>query len=316
MRRDKNSSYKTHRSTASADPTMEDPCLERDPLLPPSEDKKVSFLPPPINRILIITLSVALVFLSAGTVKLFKMDNSLLRSSSEINDIIPSTSTFTKVYHSSLPSTSSNGGDPLSILIAFHSQAGGTKQLASFTADGVLRYPNATVVLIDVETMLDWNASQTAALLNSADGIILGSGVYNGNVHYIMQQWLTLWPFHLDLSWTVASAICTSGGYVNTGAESALNSMIRALQTFSAIFVGGPDWRSGNGVCAIVVGSNGASGMQDVEERAELAQQLGYRVAMLASQMKAAKKAVRLLNEDPFDDENPHKLQVKWGIDT
>jgi hypothetical protein len=88
--------------------------------------------------------------------------------------------------------------------------------------------------------------------------------------------------------------------------------MIRALQTFSAIYAGGTGWRSGSGVCAIVEGSNGASGMSNVEDVAKLSQYLGYRVAMLSSQMKAAKKAVRMSNADPFDYTNPNRLKVNW----
>lgn len=65
--------------------------------------------------------------------------------------------------------------------------------------------------------------------------------------------------------------------------------LIRALQTFSAIYAGGTSWRSGGGVCAIV-----------------------ERVAMLSSQMKAAKKAVRMSNADPFDYGNPDRLKVNW----
>jgi hypothetical protein len=110
----------------------------------------------------------------------------------------------------------------------------------------------------------------------------------------------------------VTDAICTSGGYA-TGAQPTLYSMVRALQTFSAIYAGGTPWRSGGGVCAIVEGFNtGASGMQNVEEVAKLSQYLGYRVAMLSSQMKAAKKAVRMRNADPFDYGNPDRLIVTW----
>ena len=251
-----------------------------------------------------------------SSVTLFQV-NSLhsLPRSSKINNpeavddnFFPSASTSTTI-----DSPSSSTGDPPNILIAYHSRSGGTRQLANFTAGGVLQYPNATVIQIDVEEILDWNATETVTLLNSADGIILGSGVYNGDVHSIMNQWLQSWPLELDLSWTVTNTFCTSGGYA-TGAQPTLYSMIRALQTFSAIYAGGTQWRSGNGVCAIVEGSDGASGMQNVEEVAKLAQYAGYRVAMLSSQMKAAKKAVRMSNADPFDYANPDRLKVNWPL--
>jgi hypothetical protein len=117
----------------------------------------------------------------------------------------------------------------------------------------------------------------------------------------------------LDLSWTVGSAICTSGGYA-TGAQPALFSMIRALQTFNVVYAGGTSWKSGTGTCAIVVGSdnNNAGGMQNVDEVAELAQYQGYRVAMLASQLKAAKRTVRRENSDPFDYNNPDRRTIRW----
>lgn len=262
---------------------------------------------------LIITTGVIIFGITAACAVIVNSLRSL-SPSSKINNleaavdgnVFPSASTSTAIDSPSL-----SIGEPPNILIAYHSEAGGTRQLANFTAGGVLQYPNATVIQIDVEKILDWDANQTLALLNSADGIILGSGVYNGDVHFIMNQWLQAWPRELDLSWTVTDTICTSGGYA-TGAQPTLYSMIRALQTFSAIYAGGTSWRSGGGACAIVEGSIGAKGMQNVEEVAKLSQYLGYRVAMLSSQMKTAKRAVRISNADPFDYGNPDRLKVNW----
>jgi len=132
-----------------------------------------------------------------------------------------------------------------------------------------------------------------------------------------MSNWLTTWPNShsgdtmLDLSWTVGDALCTSGGYA-TGAQPTLYSLQRALQTFNAMYAGGTSWRSGTGICAIVDGSDGAVGMENVSEVAKYAQYLGYRVAMMASQLKVAKAAIRAANQDPFDYSNPDRPDIQW----
>jgi len=73
-------------------------------------------------------------------------------------------------------------GEAPNILIAYHSVSGGTEQLVNFTAGGALQCCNATVITVDVATLDPNDTVATAELLNSADGIILGSGVYNGDV--------------------------------------------------------------------------------------------------------------------------------------
>jgi hypothetical protein len=131
------------------------------------------------------------------SITLFQVNSLHLNSPRAAVDgnVFPSASTSTAI-----DSTSLSIGEPPNILIAYHSEAGGTRQLANFTAGGVLQYPNATVIQIDVEKILDWDANQTLTLLNSADGIILGSGVYNGDVHSIMANGYSLgqenWIYH------------------------------------------------------------------------------------------------------------------------
>ena len=165
------------------------------------------------------------------------------------------------------------------VLIAYHSVNGGTRQLANFTAGGALACCNSTVLMIDVATLNVSNIDGTRALLEQADAIILGSGVYNGDMHPVLSNWLVHWPRtgSLDLSWTVGDAICTSGGY-NSGAQPTLWSMQRALQTFQAIYAGSTSWHSSSGACAIVLGNSGANGID--AEGAKLAQYVGYRAAM------------------------------------
>ena len=102
--------------------------------------------------------------------------------------------------------------------------------------------------MLEVSKLDRTNITYTTQLLNWADALIVGSGVYNGDMHESLLGWVQSWPQvgGIDLSWTVGNAFCTSGGAV-AGAQPTLWSMQRAMQTFNAIFAGGTSWSSGTG---------------------------------------------------------------------
>lgn len=204
------------------------------------------------------------------------------------------------------------------VLVAYYSVSGATQWLANMTAEGALLFPGCSVLLVDVASLAIDDANATTRLLSSADAVILASGVYNGDIHPSLMAWLAAWPKiddATDLSWVVGSAICTSGGYVS-GAQPALWTMQRALMTYQAVYAGGPDWRSGMGACAMVRSDPatdstlGACGID--AESTELAQELGYRVAMLASVLTGGGEVVRAASSDPFDYADPARVQPKW----
>lgn len=96
--------------------------------------------------------------------------------------------------------------------------------------------------------------------VNNSDGIILGSGVYNGNPEPDMINFadnvLLIGQGHtVQLANKIGGAFCTSGGFV-TGAQPVLNSLARIFMTFGSVFVGGGSWETGQGVCGMVTADN------------------------------------------------------------
>lgn len=82
-----------------------------------------------------------------------------------------------------------------------------------------------------------------------ADAIIIGSPVYNGNVHPDVQNWINYWHIDADLSNKFGGAFVTAGG-IHAGADGTIMSILRSMMVFQMMAVGGDSWTSPFGVAA------------------------------------------------------------------
>ena len=84
----------------------------------------------------------------------------------------------------------------------------------------------------------------------TSDALVVGSAVYNANVHPDVQTWINTWDFHANLQNKIASAFVTGGG-ISAGEEGVLISLLKSMMIFQMIVVGGSDWKSAFGAYAI-----------------------------------------------------------------
>ena len=132
------------------------------------------------------------------------------------------------------------------IIFAGKTDNGSTATLANNIARGVNNVAGVTAVVKSAS-----NTSKQDFL--QADGIMCGSGDYNGNPEPSMIDFfdntlgagmtsdmkkIQLMPF---------GVFATSGGY-GTGVQEVLNSMARSLMTFGGIYVGGGNWHVSQGI--------------------------------------------------------------------
>lgn len=83
----------------------------------------------------------------------------------------------------------------------------------------------------------------------AADAVIIGSPVYNGNLHPDVQNWINYWHIDADLSNKFGGAFATAGG-IHAGADGTIMSILRSMMVFQMMAVGGDSWTSPFGVVA------------------------------------------------------------------
>lgn len=179
---------------------------------------------------------------------------------------------------------------PAQVLIVYagHTPTGSTATLAGWISAGAATRGATAVV--------KGTAAATRADVEAADAVVLGSGVYNGDVEPAMATFLdtTIQPPNstkVDLSGKIGAAFCTSASYV-TGGQPTLNTMARQLMTFGAVFVGTGSWHASQGVCGEVTDASASHplpggktweftpGQEYLEEDAKA---FGARIADIAS---------------------------------
>jgi len=173
--------------------------------------------------------------------------------------------------HLQAPSSATN------VLVVYaHDSLDQAKQLASSIKDGA-ESAGAVVRLKAVE-----DANYKADIYEWADGIIIGSGVFNGNAAPSIIEFLDTFDFQDHLLDKVGSVFATGGGTV-AGLEPVLGSISRGLRTFGVTVVGGTSWENAHGTG--VVTNRGALD----KHSSSLARDQGARTAQLASILKQAK---------------------------
>jgi NAD(P)H dehydrogenase (quinone) len=168
---------------------------------------------------------------------------------------------------------------PMNVLIAYHSVTGNTEKMAQGVAEGASGVPGTNVVLKRVGEV-------TADDLLSADGVIVGSPVYFGNmageVKTFFDNWLLKFDFYRDFKMLnkVGGAFAT-GGAISNGKEITMMATLEAMLINKMIVVsaGGP-----YGLGASATTGPDSPGID--EKKLAVARELGKRVAEVAATNK------------------------------
>lgn len=165
----------------------------------------------------------------------------------------------------------------VNILIVYYSLTGNTEQMATGVVEGVQRDSSAVAILKKIDEV-------TSADLDSADGIILGSPTYSGNIANPMKEFIDNTGF-----WGGKVGGAFSTGAMKTGGkEHVVVSLLLALMMKGVILVG-PVYDYGN----IQVGAFGASALTGPDDpgvsetELEDARKLGERVVLIVEQLKS-----------------------------
>jgi NAD(P)H dehydrogenase (quinone) len=156
------------------------------------------------------------------------------------------------------------------ILIVYDSRTGNTEKLALAVADGAKQVRGVTVEVKKVDE------TRTADLLG-VDGIIMGSPTYYGSMSSKLKAFIDeSVKIHGKLEGKVGAAFTSAGGTAS-GAETTLLSITQAMLVHGMIVQGRSDDKH-YGATAV-----GAPNEEDVES----CKQLGKKVAVLATKLRA-----------------------------
>lgn len=143
---------------------------------------------------------------------------------------------------------SKSSGKTFTVLILYLEGHGHQQKMARSIADGVMMAEGSTIPLLET-----YEAASFENHILHADAIILGSPVYNSNVHPKVQEFVNTWEISKapGMRFKVGAAFVTAGG-ISAGQEGTMVNLLQALMTFQMIVVGGGSWETAYGASAIV----------------------------------------------------------------
>lgn len=130
------------------------------------------------------------------------------------------------------------------LLIVYHSQTTRTRLMAEAAARGARAVHGVRVKLLSVK-----EARIEDALW--ADGVILGSPVYNANPTPELLKYINSWPFEGGLMRNKIGAALVTGGGISAGEELVQMNILQAMMVHGMLVMGGGDWKSSFGASAI-----------------------------------------------------------------
>ena len=174
--------------------------------------------------------------------------------------------------------TISTAQQNVNILIVYYSVSGTTQQMANGVKEGVESDSNTIAVLKTVDDVTDSD-------LNSADGIILGSPTYWGNIASPMKEFLDQTGF-----WEGKVGGAFSTGAMKTGGkEHVIFSLITAL-LMKGVIIAGPVYSLTPTIQSGAIGASAMTGPPDEgvsESELDDARALGKRIGLIALQLKS-----------------------------
>lgn len=177
-------------------------------------------------------------------------------------------------------SGSATSQDTTKVLIVYYSVDGHTRLMGEAVARGARGVPGTNVKLASV-------FEATTVDVQWADGIVVGSPVYNAAVAPEVQKFINSWPFEgAPLRNKVGAAFATGGG-ISAGEEVVQLNILHSMLIFGMVVVGGPEWSSSFGASAITGEGSYRSKAGEVDSLfLKKAEALGKRVAELAGTMR------------------------------
>jgi NAD(P)H dehydrogenase (quinone) len=162
---------------------------------------------------------------------------------------------------------------PVTVLVVYYSLTGNTEKMARAVADGARQVPSTKVVTRKANEV-------SADDLKNADGIVLGSPTYWGNMAGPMKSFIDDWwlKYKVPLSDKVGGSFASGGGDTG-GKENVIYSLNIAMMNAGMILVG--PLEAGFGL-------PGVSALDPVNDKAlKESRALGDRVATVARRVKA-----------------------------
>ncbi len=178
----------------------------------------------------------------------------------------------------------------VNVLVVYYSLTGNTEKMAIGVEEGINRVPGASATLKNVDEVTNDD-------INAADGIVLGSPTYWGNIANPMKNFLDQTGFWSN---KVGGAFST-GALPTGGKEHVVASLLVALLMKGAIVVGPVfdfgTFKSGSlGASAMTGPPTNSVGVEELEE----ARILGERVATIASHFNAG-----MISKKPQETDKP-----------
>ena len=165
------------------------------------------------------------------------------------------------------------GQDKTTILIAYYSLSGNTEEMADAVEQGAKLDSNVTVQKKLISEV-------TAEDLENADGIILGSPTYFGNISGPMKNFIDDWAFkyHVYFKNKIGGAFSTGDGTIG-GKENVVISLLLAMM-INGMIVAGPVYNL-NGIQFGYPGASAVSSDGISKDELNDAKKLGERIAKL-----------------------------------
>lgn len=134
-------------------------------------------------------------------------------------------------------------GEP-TVLITYFSHSGHTKSMALAVEEGAKTIPGVRVQLLPLEQVSHQELLQ-------ADGIVVGSPVYNANVAPEVQEFINSWPFEgRPLKNKVGAAFVTGGG-ISIGEELVQLNLLHSMLIYGMLVMGGEEVEAAFGASGI-----------------------------------------------------------------
>lgn len=150
------------------------------------------------------------------------------------------------------------------------------KILADAVAEG------AASIGAETKVMEVSSANYKRDVFGWADGVVLGSGVFNGNAAPRLLDFLNSFDFMDNLQTKVGGAIAT-GGSAAAGLQMVMDSLNRGMKTFGMVTIGGRNWRNSDGVVGLTTAD---ASLDDPKHTLSLARDQGSRIAQLATSLR------------------------------
>lgn len=141
------------------------------------------------------------------------------------------------------------------IIYAGATNTGANSIIADHIAKGIKDSGMNVLGPIDINFINSKEKEDLVDKIASSSGIIIGSGVYNGNIEPTLTDFFNKFAgagFESSFLLSKVAGQFSTAGDCGTGAQLVLNSLARLMQTFGANIINGGSWQTAQGIIGIV----------------------------------------------------------------